>query len=177
MQSCPASSTSIKSPRGNYSATTRPIRQLHQMIRFASSSPSKKSDSAACARRRRSHSVIVIQRLDRLNRKAFQKLFVQHGYFPARETFNSMQAYVHETFCEPNIFCEPSQTKSIYICSPQRIRLRTTEPEKQSITGNGTMSSIRPSYLRSTLTERFNGSKGTIASQDANTLPVRPHRR
>ena len=112
MQSCPASSTSIKSPRGNSSATTRPVRQLHQMIRSASSSPSKKSDSAAYARRRRSHSVIVIQRLDRLNRKAFQKLFVQHGYFPARETFNSMRAYVHETFCEPRFFANHRRPKA-----------------------------------------------------------------
>ena len=43
--------------------------------------------------------------------------------------------------------------------------------KKQSITGYEIMTSIRPRYLRSTLTERFNGYEVCIVLQNANALP------
>ncbi len=82
-----------------------------------------------------------------------------------------------DAFQEKTISCEPIQEKSVYICSTRRIQLRNKESEKQSITGYEIMSSIRPSFTRSAMTERFNGYEGCIASQDANTLPLHPHRR
>ena len=69
------------------------------------------------------------------------------------------------------------QGMSVYICSTRRMWSRNKESEKQSITEYKIMTSIRPSYLRSTPTERFNGYEGCIVSQDANTLPLHPHRR
>ena len=79
-----------------------------------------------------------------------------------------------KNFGEPRKFGEPIHLNDVYlpVHAIQCFRTgRGKESEKQSITGYEIMTSIRPSYLRSTLTERFNGYEGSIASQDANQLP------
>ena len=80
-----------------------------------------------------------------------------------------------KNFGEPRKFSEPIHLSDVYL--PVHATRRGRESEKQSITGYEIMTSIRPSYLRSTLTERFNGSKGCIVLQDANAQPLHPHRR
>jgi len=74
------------------------------------------------------------------------------------------------------------QGMSVYICRTRRMWSRNKESEKQSITGYGIMTSIRPSFTRSLLTDRFYGYEGCIVSPDANTLGGahlnrHPHRR
>ena len=87
--------------------------------------------------------------------------------------------------CEPRKFGEPIHLSDVYlpVHATQYIRTgRGKDSEKQSITGYEIMTSIRPSYLRSTMTERFNGYEGCIVLQNANMLPCfhlngQPHRR
>ena len=90
-----------------------------------------------------------------------------------------------KNFGEPRKFSEPIHLSDVYlpVHATQYIRTgRGKESEKQSITGYEIMTSVRPSYLRSTMTERFNGYEGSIVLQDANQLPRvhlngHPHRR
>ena len=98
------------------------------------------------------------------------------------ETFGGyLRLYVcHKKLCEPRKFGEPIHLSDVYLPVHAAQCLRTErgkESEKQSITGYEIMTSIRPCYLRSTLTERFNGYEGSIVLQNANTLPLHPHRR
>ena len=62
--SCPASSTSIKSPPGNSSATTKPVRQQHRIIRSVHSSRPRKLHSAASVLQRKSRYYTVIRQFD-----------------------------------------------------------------------------------------------------------------
>jgi predicted transcriptional regulator len=80
-----------------------------------------------------------------------------------------------KNFGELRKFSEPIHLSDVYL--PVHATGRGKESEKQSITGYEIMSSIRPSYLRSTLTERFNGYEGCIVLQNANAQPLHPHRR
>jgi hypothetical protein len=90
-----------------------------------------------------------------------------------------------KNFAEPRKFGEPIHLSDVYlpVHAAQYIRTgRGKESEKQSITGYEIMTSIRLSYLGSTLTERFNGYEDSIASQDATQfrcvhLTGQPHRR
>ena len=93
------------------------------------------------------------------------------------ETFAGyMRLYVcPKNFGEPRKFSEPIHLSDVYL--PVHATRRGKESEKQSITEYEIMTSIRPSYLRSTLTERFNGYEGNIVLQNANALPLHPHRR
>jgi hypothetical protein len=81
-----------------------------------------------------------------------------------------------EKFCEQDIFREPFLAMRIYLNNTRRMWSRNKESEKQSITGYEIMSSIRPSFMRSILTERFNGYESCIVLQNANALPLHPNR-
>ena len=74
-----------------------------------------------------------------------------------------------KNFGEPRKFSEPIHLSDVYL--PVHATRRGKESEKQSITGYEIMTSIRLS------TERFNGYEGCIVLQNANTLPLHPHRR
>jgi len=79
-----------------------------------------------------------------------------------------------KNFGEPRKFSEPIHLSDVYlpVHATQYIRTgRDEESEKQSITGYEIMTSIRLS------TERFNGYEGCIVLQNANALPLHPHRR
>ena len=74
-----------------------------------------------------------------------------------------------KNFGEPRKFSEPIHLSDVYL--PVHATRRGKESEKQSITGYEIMTSIRLS------TERFNGYEGCIVLQNANALPLHPHRR
>jgi len=75
------------------------------------------------------------------------------------------------------IFRELIPNRGVSIFNKRRMRSRNEDSEKQSITGYEIMILIRPSFARSAMTARLSGYEGCIVSQDANTLPLRPHRR
>ena len=120
-------------------------------------------------------------------RKFSEPIHLSDVYLPVHATRRgkesekqSITGYEIKNFGEPRKFGEPIHLSDVYLAVHATPYFRTgrgKESEKQSITGYEIMTSIRPSYLRSTLTERFNGYEGCIVLQNANALPLHPHRR
>ena len=95
----------------------------------------------------------------------------QYIKLKTKDDLTSKHLALREIWQTRAFFREPMHEMSVYISSTRQMWPRLWKSEKQSTTGYEIMTSIRLS------TERFNGYEGCIVLQNANTLPLHPHRR
>ena len=98
-----------------------------------------------------------------------RKFFMHHGNFSVRDAFSHCQRALAKYFANQNFVRTIAGWKRLHLQHATNL-VAAKDFKKQSITGYGIMTSIRLSFTRSTLTERFNGYAGDVVSQDANTL-------